>query len=306
MAVILAMLFWAGAGIAVKEALLVFEPLTLIVFRFTLAVILMMTIGLLCRNNEVLGLQKVRKKDIPLFLIGGLIQPFLYYLFETYTYQSFASPTIAEAILSMQPILAPIFAWILLRERVTRANIIGILVSTLGMLILLLVGTSDFNIGSPMGVLFAFITVSLSVSYTVVLRKIPAYYSSLSIVFYVQAFALLLFYILWGVKGWISEEPLIVSEVFNNATMLLRSSLAVGYLAAFSSVAAFVLFCYAVRQIGVTNANLFNNVRPIFTAILMWMMFGEMLPVWKLVGILIIIVGLFISCIPRPNRNNYQ
>ena len=76
---------------------------------------------------------------------------------------------------------------------------------------------------------------------------------------------------------------------------LPSSCWAVAYLAVFSSVAAFVLFCYTVRQIGVTRANVFNNVRPVFTAALMWIMFGEVLPMWKMVGIVIIIFGLFIS-----------
>ena len=74
-----------------------------------------------------------------------------------------------------------------------------------------------------------------------------------------------------------------------------RSCAAVVYLAVLASVAAFVLFCYTVREIGVTRANVFNNVRPVFTAILMWLIFGEVLPVWKLVGIVVIIVGLFVS-----------
>ena len=284
LSVVTAMLIWAGAGIAVKEALVVFRPLTLIVLRFTLAVLLMLCIGLVFRKNEVVGLQKVDRKDLSLFLLGGLFQPFLYFIFETYTYQSFASPTIAEALLSTQPVMAPLFALVLLRERVTRNNIIGIVLSTVGMLMLLLVGADDFALGSSWGVLLAVLTVSMSVSYSVVLRKIPAKYSPLSIVFYVQSFALLLFYVVWGGKALCS-----------GGVEWWRSCAAVVYLAVLASVAAFVLFCYTVREIGVTRANVFNNVRPVFTAILMWLIFGEVLPMWKLVGIVVIIVGLFVS-----------
>ena len=298
LSVVTAMLIWAGAGIAVKEALVVFSPLTLIVLRFTLAVLLMLCIGLVFRKNEVVGLQKVDRKDLPLFLLGGLFQPFLYFIFETYTYQSFASPTIAEALLSTQPVMAPLFALVLLRERVTRNNIIGIVLSTVGMLMLLLVGADDFALGSSWGVLLAVLTVSMSVSYSVVLRKIPAKYSPLSIVFYVQSFALLLFYLVWGGEAlysggveWCSSGV----EWCNRGVEWWKSCVAVVYLAVLASVAAFVLFCYTVREIGVTRANVFNNVRPVFTAILMWLIFDEVLPVWKLVGIVVIIVGLFVS-----------
>ena len=287
------MLIWAGAGIAVKEALLVFTPLTVIVLRFSLAVFLMLFIGLVFRNNNIIGLQRVKKTDIPLFLLGGLFQPFLYFIFETYTYQSFASPTIAEAMLSMQPVLAPIFAFVLLREQVTRNNIIGILLSTIGVLILLLVGAENFALGSSWGILLAFLTVSMSVSYSIVLRRIPAHYSPLSIVFYVQSFSLLLFYVLWGGDLLLNSST---PELLNSSTpQLLNSLLSVLYLAFFASVAAFILFCYTVRKIGVTRANLFNNVRPVFTALLMLVMFNEQLPLWKWIGIAIIIIGLFIS-----------
>ena len=287
------MLIWAGAGIAVKEALLVFPPLTLIVVRFTLAVLLMLTIGLIFRHSEILGLQRPEKQDIPLFILGGLFQPFLYFIFETYTYQSFDSPTIAEALLSTQPVMAPIFALVLLRERITRNNIIGILLSTVGMLILLLVGSNNFALGNPWGILLAFLTVSMSVSYSVILRRVPSRYSPLTIVFYVQLFSLCLFYPLWG----FTEAGQFLHDTIPHYTTLHQptSLLAVLYLAIFASVAAFVLFCYTVRQIGVTRANVFNNVRPIFTALLMWMLFDEILPIWKIVGIIIIIIGLFIS-----------
>ena len=72
------MLIWAGAGIAVKEALLVFTPLTVIVLRFSLAVFLMLFIGLVFRNNNIIGLQRVKKTDIPLFLLGGLLYPLIF------------------------------------------------------------------------------------------------------------------------------------------------------------------------------------------------------------------------------------
>ena len=290
MSVVFAMLCWAGAGIAVKEALVVFSPLTLIVLRFSLAILLMLLVGLLFRGHEVLGLQRVEKRDIPLFVLGGLFQPFLYFIFETYTYQSFASPTIAEAMLSTQPIMAPILAFIILREKVTRNNVVGILLSTVGMLLLLLVGANNFALGNPWGVLLAVVTVSMSVGYTIILRRIPTRYSSLSIVFYVQLVALVLFYAVWGVFDRQSLQDTIVPLSAD-----ITPVVAVGYLAVFASVTAFILFCYTVRQIGVTRANVFNNVRPVFTALLMWVIFDEQLPIWKWVGIIVIVIGLFIS-----------
>lgn len=290
-AVLFAMLIWSISGIAIKEALRVLPPLTLIVMRFTVAVLLMLLIGLLARGSKTLALQKLDKKDIPLFILGGIMQPFLYYILETYSYRALSSPTIAEALLSTSPLFAPFFAALLLRERVTKYNVIGIIISTIGMLSLVLLGATDFDIGNPWGIALAFAAVSAAVLYTIILRRIPVHYSSLTVVFYVQLVSLVFFYPLWGIM----EGGSALTSLFTiPATEWIRSLCAVGYLAVFSSVTAFICFCYTVRCIGVTRTNAFNNVRPAFTAVWMLLLFGEHLPIVKWVGILLIIIGLFI------------
>ena len=301
-AVLLSMLIWSASGIAVKEALVALSPMTMIVIRFTLAVLLMLMVGLCARKSEMFRLQKVDKKDLPLFILGGIFQPFLYYILETFSYDALSSPTIAEALLSTSPVLAPFFAAAILREHVTRYNILGIIVSTVGMLLLVLVGASDFSIGNPWGIACAFAAVSAAVLYTIVLRRIPPRYNPLTVVFYVQLSALVLFYPLCGFTDGVSGFAHL-AEV--DTMQLWRSLAAVGYLALGASVVAFICFCYTVRVIGVTRTNAFNNVRPAFTAIWMLLFFGEQLPWAKWLGILLIIIGLFVCQrhIPEPKHN---
>lgn len=297
-AVLLSMLIWSASGIAVKEALVALSPMTMIVIRFTLAVLLMLVVGLCARKSEMFRLQKVDKKDLPLFILGGIFQPFLYYILETFSYDALSSPTIAEALLSTSPVLAPFFAAAILREHVTRYNILGIIVSTTGMLLLVLVGASDFSIGNPWGIVCAFAAVSAAVLYTIVLRRIPPGYNPLTVVFYVQLSALVLFYPLCGFTDGVSGFAHL-AEV--DTMQLWRSLAAVGYLALGASVVAFICFCYTVRVIGVTRTNAFNNVRPAFTAIWMLLFFGEQLPWAKWLGILLIIIGLFV-CQKQPSK----
>ncbi len=301
-AVLLSMLIWSASGIAVKEALVALSPMTMIVIRFTLAVLLMLVVGLCARKSEMFRLQKVDKKDLPLFILGGIFQPFLYYILETFSYDALSSPTIAEALLSTSPVLAPFFAAAILREHVTRYNILGIIVSTVGMLLLVLVGASDFSIGNPWGIACAFAAVSAAVLYTIVLRRIPPKYNPLTVVFYVQLSALVLFYPLCGFTDGVSGFAHLADV---DTMQLWRSLAAVGYLALGASVVAFICFCYTVRVIGVTRTNAFNNVRPAFTAIWMLLFFGEQLPWAKWLGILLIIIGLFVCQrhIPEPKHN---
>ena len=301
-AVLLSMLIWSASGIAVKAALVALSPMTMIIIRFTLAVLLMLVVGLCARKSEMFRLQKVDKKDLPLFILSGIFQPFLYYILETFSYDALSSPTIAEALLSTSPVLAPFFAAAILREHVTRYNILGIIVSTVGMLLLVLVGASDFSIGNPWGIACAFAAVSAAVLYTIVLRRIPSGYNPLTVVFYVQLSALVLFYPLCGFTDGMSGFAHLADV---DTMQLWRSLAAVGYLALGASVVAFICFCYTVRVIGVTRTNAFNNVRPAFTAIWMLFFFGEQLPWAKWLGILLIIIGLFVcqSHIPEPKHN---
>ena len=291
-ALVVSMIIWSVSGIAIKHALVVLPPLTMIVMRFVPSVLLMFIIGVVRRKHSLFRLQRLEWKDAPLFLIAGFCQPFLYYLLETFAYDALNSPTIAETLLSTSPLLSPLFAAVLLRERVTKYNIIGIVVSTLGVFVLTLVGGSDYSIGNYWGILLAFAAVSAAVIDSVMMRKAPVKYSSLSFVFYTQLVSLCFFIPLWLWK----EGP----QVFDNGQWTMDNGqfvLALGcvaYLTVFASVIAFILFCYALRQIGVTQANAFNNIRPAFTALWMFLFFGEHLPIAKWIGMILIIFGLFV------------
>ncbi len=298
-ALIVSMIIWSVSGIAIKHALLVLLPLTMIVLRFIPSVLLMLVIGLACRKSTLFGLQKIDRKDWPLFLIAGFCQPFLYYLLETFTYDALHSPTIAETLLSTSPLISPIFAAVLLRERVTRNNIIGILVSTAGVFALTLIGSKDYSIGNYWGILLAFAAVSAAVIDSIMMRKVPAKYTSLTFIFYAQVVSLLFFIPLWLWK----EGPQTIYDlrfsIYQAETQIALGCVA--YLTVFASVIAFILFCFALRKVGVTQANAFNNIRPAFTALWMFLFFGEHLPAGKWIGMILIIVGLFV-CQKKETR----
>ena len=289
-ALIVSMLIWSVSGIAIKHALVVLPPLTMIVMRFVPSVLLMLIIGVVRRNHSLFGLQKPEWRDVPLFLIAGFCQPFLYYLLETFTYDALNSPTIAETLLSTSPLLSPLFAAIFLRERVTKYNIIGILISTGGVFALTLAGSQNFAIGNYWGILLAFAAASAAVVDSIMMRKVPSRYTSLSFVFYTQLVSLLFFIPLWF---WREARVVDFASLTANSQWS-TAVLCVAYLTVFASVTAFILFCFALRKIGVTQANAFNNIRPAFTALWMLLFFGEHMPLVKWIGMGLIIFGLFV------------
>jgi len=302
LALLVSMVIWSVSGIAIKNALLVLPPFTMIILRFVPSVLLMLVIGLICRKSTLFALQKIELRDLPLFIIAGFCQPFLYYMLETFTYDALNSPTIAETLLSTSPLLSPLFAAVLLRERVTRNNILGIIVSTLGVFILTLVGSNNYSIGNYWGILLAFAAVSAAVIDSVMMRKVPAKYTSLTFIFYAQLISLFFFVPIWLWKEGPEAIILLKDTIYNQETQIALGCVA--YLTVFASVVAFILFCAALRQVGVTKANAFNNIRPAFTALWMLIFFGEHLPTGKWMGIILIIFGLFVCQKQEKNKNN--
>ena len=291
-ALVVSMIIWSVSGIAIKHALAVLPPFTMIVLRFVPSVLLMLVIGLIFRKSPLFGLQRLEWRDVPLFLVAGFCQPFLYYLLETFTFDALNSPTIAETLLSTSPLLSPIFAALWLRERVTRYNVAGILISTAGVFALSLVGSKDYSIGNYWGILLAFAAVSAAVVDSIMMRKVPAKYSSLSFIFYAQLVSLCFFIPVWLVKEGPSAIYDLRFTIYDLDTQIALGCVA--YLTVFASVIAFILFCFALRKVGVTQANAFNNIRPAFTALWMLLFFGEQLPIGKWIGIGLIIFGLFV------------
>ncbi len=284
-AILVAMLFWGTSTIATKLTLDVFPPIMLITLRFSISVLLMFTIGILTKQ-----LQKLRWKDAHLFIIAGIFQPFLYYILETYGLRYISTATLAEVILCTVPLFSPFFAWVILRERVTRANLLGIIVSTGGVLMMILAGGMQFTSSSPWAYVLLLCAVFTAVLYTIMLRKIPSYYNNWSIVFYVQFFGMLFFY---------PTFCIVDLPHLDTFTWDWTAFGAIVYLAVFCSIICYVLFCYSVRHLGVTKTNTFNNIRPVFTALFMLIFFNEQLPLVKWIGILFVIIGLFLSQIKQ-------
>ena len=109
-------------------------------------------------------------------------------------------------------------------------------------------------------------------------------------------FGLVFFLPTWGVidarSVVASVDDILSSPLLHNA---LIDMLYIGVLA---SVCAFVMFCYTIRELGVTRANVFNNFAPVFTALMMLVFYDERLPLIKWAGIAVVIVGL---CICQMN-----
>ena len=278
-AIVLSMVFWSFSFIWTRVAIHSFHPMTLITLRLAIASLLLLVVA---RSRG--KLQKLRKKDVKWFVMLAFFEPFLYYVGETYGLTMVES-TLAAVIVSTIPLFAPMLAFVILREKIGLSNIIGIIVSLVGVFFVIYEPGGGLKT-NPWGIALLFLAVFAAICYATVLRKIPTYYSNMSVIFYQSSLGLLFFIPTFFLTGYSSISTLKVSA--ESLTALLMLSV-------FASVIAFVLFAGAVRKVGVTRTNVFVNLIPVFTAILSWVILDELLTVSKWVGIFIVVIGLFVS-----------
>lgn len=277
-AILVAMTIWSASFIFTRIGLESFPPITLVTMRMVLAAIILGIVGGVTKQ-----IQRLERKDAKFLLIAAFAEPFCYFICEAYGL-TLVSPTVASVILSTIPLFAPLFAFTILRERVTWSNMLGIIISLAG--VLMLVVEKEEIVVKPLGLLVLMLAVVAALIYSSMLKKVPEKYNATTIVFYVYLFSLLFFIPAFFIKDF---------ETIHQIDFQWRSFYAVLTLAIFASVLSFVLFCYSVRKLGVTRANAFCNIMPGCTALFMWLLYDETLPTIKIVAIVIVIIGLFIS-----------
>jgi drug/metabolite transporter (DMT)-like permease len=73
-----------------------------------------------------------------------------------------------------------------------------------------------------------------------------------------------------------------------------QSWAAIGYLVAFGSVFSFIAYIYALQHLPTEQASLYAYINPIVAVFLGWMIFGEALTPFIIVGVLIALYGVYL------------
>jgi drug/metabolite transporter (DMT)-like permease len=278
-AVVLSMIFWAFSFIWFKEANKNFNPITIVFIRLVFSVILM-TVFLLATKNYM----KIKKPDRKLFLMLAVFEPFFYFLGESFGL-TYVSATVCSVMISTIPVFATIGAWLIFREKLKIINYAGIIFSFIGVLVFILNsdGSISFNING-LGLLS--LAVISAVGYNLTLSRLVGTYSPVYIVNVQNIIGAILFlplFLIFDFKQFVAT-PL----TFSMFKPVLE-------LAVFASCGAFILFAYSVKHMGITKANVFSNCIPVFTAVFSFILLGERLSAQNIIGMTIVIAGLFMS-----------
>ena len=280
---VVAMIFWGMSFVWSTQVYQSLNPTATIFLRLVVATIFFTAILFLFRLNE-----KIQLKHLKIFALAAMFEPFLYFIFEGYGLKN-TSPIIGSGIVAMIPLVTPIAVHFFLKERLTPMNIVGLIVSFVGVMVMLLNRNLEF-VASPKGILFLCGCVFVAVGYSIALIRLTKLYKPLTITW------------MQNIIGMVYFIPMVVvMEHFQPSNFANVGNYIVPLvcLGVFCSATAYALWAFAYSKLGASKANVYTNLIPVFTAIFSYFIVHEALTVNKIVGIVLVVIGLVLSQMKR-------
>lgn len=277
------MIFWGMSFVWTKIVFEFYGPITTVLLRLIISSAILYIVLKLSKK-----LQHVSREHYGLFMLSALFEPFLYFLGENFGLREVSS-TVASVIIATIPVITPIFATFVLKEKITKFNIIGIVISFFGVLVMVIDTNLNFT-ASPKGIALLFVAVFSTIGYAITIKKLAGIYQSATIITIQNIIGILYFLPLFFIFDF--KDFLIIRPSFKAIAALVQ-------LAIFASSLAFICYIHVVSKLGVSRANIFTNLIPIVTAIFSYFLLDEKFYFAKVIGIIIVIGGVFLSQIDK-------
>ena len=281
------MIFWSFSFVWFKIANRDYNPITIIFIRLCIAIVFLT--GYLWITKRF---TPIKKRDRKYFLLLALFEPFLYFLGESFGL-TYVSSTVGSVVISTIPVFAVIFAFLIFREKLRLINYLGVVVSFAGVIIFITNKTGSLTL-DPRGLALMFLAVVSATGYNMVLSKLASDYDPVTIVNIQNILGAILFLPVFMIfdLGDLLETGIVAG-----------SFVAILLLAIFASSGAFVLFAYSVRYVGISRANIFANLIPVFTAVFAFLIVGDRLTLRNGIGMVVVISGLFLSQASKKKKS---
>ncbi len=273
-------LFWACNWIIGRGLYAEIPPMAMTFFRWLFAIVILAPFAWPHLRRDAPILRARWKTMLVLGAIGVGTHNGLAYLGLNYT-----TATNGVILNSFIPIMIIAMSWIFLRERLTRGQVAGVLVSLAGVLIILSKGSIDTLLGFQVNVgdLFIILSMAMWATYTIGLRWRP------------QGVNVLSFLLVVAVIGDLCVVPLLFWEMalgryVHWSWTVVGALVAVGL---FSSVLAYIFWNRGVEVVGANVAGLFVHLMPVYGVVLAWLFLGERTAPYHLAGIALILAGIW-------------
>lgn len=256
------------------------------IFYFVFVRILMAGLVLFLFNTAYGRIKRIQRQDLPKFLLLAFFEPFIYFICETFGLKLTGSPTLSAMVIATIPIFSIGAGIIFFKEKVNFINIIGILFSLVG---IVMVAMAKGSLGEHFiwGIVLLLIAVISEVGHASITKSLAGNYSSQIIVMYqflIGAIYLFPLFIWKGIDGF-NMEVYFSAEVWYPLICL----------AILCSSIAFSLWVSTIKNLGVAKSSIFSALIPVAAAIIAWVLGHEYLNSRQWIGIVISTAGVILS-----------
>ncbi len=279
LALTLAMFLWSSAFIVLKYVFQFYHPLAVLFARMAVATLCLLPLAMGGRISW-----HYRKGDWRWLLAMGLAEPCLYFLFEANAL-TLTSASQAGVITATLPMLMAIGASVFLHECQPRQVWLGIALSFAGVIWLSMDSRAGPGAPNPsLGNALEFCAMVCACGYVLIAKRMSARYSPLAITG-IQTLTGCVWFGLAMLTPWGAWPD----------TLYLIPSLWVLYLGAVITLGAYGLYTWAVSRIPVAKAGAFNNLIPVFTVLLAWLLLDERFEAWQAAAGALVFAGVWLS-----------
>lgn len=256
------------------------------IFYFVFVRILMAGLVLFLFNTAYGRIKRIQRQDLPKFMLLAFFEPFIYFICETFGLKLTGSPTLSAMVIATIPIFSIGAGIIFFKEKVNFINIIGILFSLVG---IVMVAMAKGSLGEHFiwGVVLLLVAVISEVGHASITKSLAGNYSSQIIVMYqflIGAIYLFPLFIWKGIDGF-NVEVYFSAEVWYPLICL----------AILCSSLAFSLWVSTIKNLGVAKSSIFSALIPVAAAIIAWVLGHEYLNSRQWIGILVSTAGVILS-----------
>jgi len=274
-----AVLVWGASFIATKLALRDLAPVTVVWMRFAIGVLIL---GVATGIRKQVSLPK--KQDIFYFCLLGFLGITFHQWLQSTGLQTVQASTTAW-IVATTPVFIAILSWIFLRERLLWLQITGIILATMG--VLLVVSKGDLralfsgHFGTTGDILILISAPNWAV-FSILSSRGLKKYPATQMMFYVMAIGWLLTSILFLSSGNVADIRHITSS----------SLIGVGFLGIFCSGMAYIAWYDGLQALPASQIGAFLYLEPLVAVLVAWAVLGESLIPISLLGGAVILLGV--------------
>lgn len=275
----LAAAIWGGVYVVSKIVLTVIPPWVLLEIRFAIALVVLGIWAWMQKSWHV------RREDIFLLAIVGLVG-YTGSIGLQFIGTSLSGAALGSLITTASPALISLFAWWILRERLSGVKLLSLILATAGVIIVVGVGGVSGGSGSTLGNLVLCGAALTWALYTVLSRKLTQRYSSLTVTTWATLFGVIFTFppAIWEYGYRHVQLP---SDVWIWAGVL--------YLGIISTAVAFYLWNKGFEYMDTAGGSLFLFLQPIVGGALGVWLLGEGIGWNFFVGAVLIGMGIILA-----------